>query len=541
MIEGLVAKMATHKSNFQEFVLQLQMVVQTAARIRRALEDSDVQQVEAALDDAESAGVSTYVLPMGIVQVGFDMIQQKEIHQTYIKDRGAKLSKLVHGQGDTLKAQKALAVAQAKCVAEKTMHNDKAKKVLLGLAGGNAAVLVKKTFTAWQKVAKQQMEEHDIYLEYKEPILKAQVALKEAQVKHLTVVDSTLSRLTSEVDTLLLQTCFRAYATLVKEFKDSAEDGEEIKVLTEQIQALTAKKLELARAVMSRLLKSHEDALLITAWQAWKGHYELFLRDKEVENAVVAVQRKLEALNKDKMEKARKTMSKMCANSESAMLSHIFKAWAELTFEVLAHQEMNECLEESKQKAVDMQGRAGAVAMLALGKAAKHTEHTMVMRCFYKWRVHSKMESIAHAHSSRIEGKRQQLQNVQKMFRNFAEKLEVGIGTVPDSGRDIRDGPKRLSKQGGSVSLPDIKEGPMMCKQGSVPASPADLSKKRALGHQDRDRSGHGSVRSHRSDEKDHDKLGGKCYDNLKTDKSSEYRSDTTSMPAMPRRRRHHH
>jgi len=64
MIEQLVQKMPMNdKAQFQQFFLQLQIIVSTATKVRQALEASRPDLVQAALDEAESTGMS-YLLAM---------------------------------------------------------------------------------------------------------------------------------------------------------------------------------------------------------------------------------------------------------------------------------------------------------------------------------------------------------------------------------------------------------------------------------------------------------------------------------------------
>jgi len=68
------------------------------------------------------------------------------------------------------------------------------------------------------------------------------------------------------------------------------------------------------------------------------------------------------------------------------------------------------------------------------------------------------MCSNHRSNQSKVDSKRQQLLQVQQMFRNFAGQLEAQLkGSAGDD--SARGAYKRTSKNAGSCSLPDINSG----------------------------------------------------------------------------------
>merc|ERR550514_696292 len=73
-ISSLVSKMPQQSNEqFQHFFLQLQTLVSTASRVRKALEEGNDAEISQALTEAESTGISTYILRMAIVQAGTEV------------------------------------------------------------------------------------------------------------------------------------------------------------------------------------------------------------------------------------------------------------------------------------------------------------------------------------------------------------------------------------------------------------------------------------------------------------------------------------
>merc|ERR1719171_109433 len=136
MIDALLTKMPSQsKDTFQSFFLQLQYIVSTATRIRQGLEMGLPEEVEAALTDAEGAGVAPFVLKMAVVQAGAEVQSLKRQHSNWIRDVDARMQTLLRGREDAMTAQRELAAAQEKLQKHMGDHSDKAKKMLLGMAG----------------------------------------------------------------------------------------------------------------------------------------------------------------------------------------------------------------------------------------------------------------------------------------------------------------------------------------------------------------------------------------------------------------------
>merc|ERR1719359_1194605 len=150
MIDALISKMPSQSSEeFQRFFLQLQQIVSTATRVRTALEDGRPDMVEQVLNEADNTGIAQHILKMSLVQAGSEVASMRRLHEAWVKDTESKMSKLLRGQDDAIQAQKKLAQAQAQLAEFQGNHNEKAKKVLMGMCSGNTQALIKSTFVAW--------------------------------------------------------------------------------------------------------------------------------------------------------------------------------------------------------------------------------------------------------------------------------------------------------------------------------------------------------------------------------------------------------
>lgn len=114
VVEKLVAKVPTQSSeHFKVFFLQLQIVVETVSRLRKALEDGQADAVEAAMDDAESAGVLQYILRQTVVHTGQELSTLKGVHLGWLKDTEAKMARMLRAQEEAMESKQLLLEAQA--------------------------------------------------------------------------------------------------------------------------------------------------------------------------------------------------------------------------------------------------------------------------------------------------------------------------------------------------------------------------------------------------------------------------------------------
>merc|ERR1719235_1229779 len=84
-IAALVNKMPQGSDEeFQQFFLQLQLLVSTAMRVRKGLEDGQADVIEEALTDADTTGIAKYILQMAIVQAGSEVSTLRKRYEAWV-------------------------------------------------------------------------------------------------------------------------------------------------------------------------------------------------------------------------------------------------------------------------------------------------------------------------------------------------------------------------------------------------------------------------------------------------------------------------
>merc|ERR1711988_849264 len=185
-------------------------------------------------------------------------------------------------------------------------------------------------------------------------------------------------------------------------------------------------------------------------------------------DAVKAEEQRKAAFMKSHSENAQSLLNNMHAATNTGLLHEVLTAWYEHYKDEKQINEYAEIMNGANSKFGAFGDRNKKGAKSVMERAHEHGLTMLYLKVFGAWRLDYHIEKHMKKHQDRIDGKRQQLVQVQQMFRNFAKQLESNIQSGGDSSRDLAMGPPprpkgRSSQQkggDGSVSLPDIHSKP---------------------------------------------------------------------------------
>jgi len=460
-IEVLVMKMPQQSNEqFQHFFLQLQLIVSTAQRVKQALTEGRPDLVEMALDDAESTGIAPYILKMAIVQAGTEVAALRQQYEAWIRETDAKMARVMRGQDDAMQAQKRLAAAQAQLSAYSTGANDKAKKVLMSLSSGNATALLTSTFKGWMTYIKQSKEEREICGEYEDRIELANKKLMEFKEKQLSGVRKVMMKKAQEGDQMLLVDVIKVFKSVVEDAKFDRENGDKIRALEEQLASFKSSQAENTKRVMARMGASGDQDLVNTCLKAWINFRLEYLKDKEANDAVKAAEAKVNQFMKGHKENAKALLDKMSAGTNTGLMHEVMEAWVTLYVEDKKQKELEEILNSANSKFGEFGERNANNAKTVMERARLHLEEMVLRRHWNAWRLHARLEGTLAQYQAKIEAKKQQLYQVQQMFRSFAAQLEAGLREDVTDHKLAKKSQKSMNRSNeGSVSLPNIHSG----------------------------------------------------------------------------------
>lgn len=476
-INSLVLMMPQQSNDqFQEFFLKLQLLVSSATRVRRGLEEGQPDTVAQALDDATATGIAPYMLRMAIVQAGNEVAVMRQRYQAWVKDASNKTGRLIRGQEDALSAKKKLASTQAYLALHAAKHIEKSKKVLLNFINGNNAATRATMFRAWVSYAKYSKAEAEIREEFGDRIDGARTKLIGYKVQQLDRVRNALMKKSVQEEQDLLLECIGAWRSEVEEAKFVATSEQKKEELVTKLGTIRVTQSDNAKKVITRLATELDSVLFTSSFQAWIAFHQDFQKEKEFMKQVEKSQALIEEFVKSKSEGAKKLLGAMGRGTDSGLLQFAFKAWLEFLEEAKHENEIAETINAhaAKFRMFAHRRRASNVNMLDRGR--RHGEEMLLLRALGSWRLDTKMEAALRFHHAKIDAKRQQLVGVQHMFRTFALQLESGLKQGQDSSRGMKERApfgRKLGKTDGTVSLPDIHQRPGDDKLGRPQRQPS--------------------------------------------------------------------
>jgi len=472
-INALVMKMPQQSNDqFQQFFLQLQLLVSTATRVRQGLEENKKDAVVEALDDAESMAILPYILRMGIVQAGAEVVSKRKEFLSWTKDTDSKMGKLIRGQEDAMSAQKRLAAAQAQLGNFTTSQNEKSKKMLMNFASGSEKGLRIAAFNGWAQYTKQSKKEAAIRVEFEDRIQMAEDTLVRLKQEQLAKSNGLMMKKAAEGNNVLLRLVIRMWWEDIDDAKTQGQQQQMLKDLEEKLSQTKSDQKANTKRVMAQMQASDDASLLSMCFNGFVTFHQDYQKNKELEDQVKKSEGKVADFLKNKNEGAKQVLQNISSGSDTGLVHTCFASWTEMMKDLHKEQELQELMEKRSANVGMFSEKNKASGMSAMERAKYALDQMVMLRGWGAWKLFARVEGSHRGCTDKVEAKRQQLVGVQSMFRNFATQLETGLkASQVETTRDVRgqrminelyQERKGMHKSEGTVSLPDINQ-----KQGS--------------------------------------------------------------------------
>mmetsp|Transcript_32377 Transcript_32377/g.58835 ORF Transcript_32377/g.58835 Transcript_32377/m.58835 type:complete len:578 (-) Transcript_32377:119-1852(-) len=438
---------------FQQFFLQLQLLVSTAMRVRKGLEDGQPEKVAAALDDADSTGVSSYILKMAVIQAGSEVTAQMAEYQTWVKDTDNKMARLIRGQEDAMAAQKKLAGLQAELHRGQSEQVAKASQVAMNFISNNTSALKSVCFHGWQQWAKNEAEEHAMERECEERLAETQRELLEYREQQLKNIRGVFNKKGELAKKELQGEVLTMWKDILKKRKEDDALAEKVNLLSEKVAAAQSAQKENTKKVMERMGAASDAGLLQMALTGWIQEHLNEKKEKEKQAVIAEAEERIQEFLKGKSESAKKMLQAAGGGTDTGLLHQALSGWKQVWEDAKKEAELEAALNDKSSELQAFGLRTKAAGSSAMERSKHYSEQMLLMQTFYNWKMDWSMEMTLKGYHAKIEAKRQQLMGVHQMFRSFATQLESGLkGSDSDRSFKRRD----LVKSEHSLSLPEI-------------------------------------------------------------------------------------
>merc|ERR1719171_852411 len=454
MIPRVVAKMSNEsKASFEYFALQLQLLVSTATRVRATIESGTADDIEQVLAANDSAGICSQILKQACVQAGTEAAEIRFRHEAWTKNTENRVNRLARSADDAARTMSQLRAIEGQLSSFGGNMNEKSKKVMMGVAANNDKALVGAIFTTWYGYMIKVKSEKDIRDKFEAEIEAAEAKLMEYKQNQMTNVRNVLMRKAAEGDSNLMVQVWKAWADEVQETKREAGSQDAMKAIQAKLDGYAAAQAENTKKVMTRMTAGSDTALLVVVMGSWKQFIEEYKKNKEMEDAVKAQEQAMQEFLKKKKEDAKGVLDKMNASTDSGLIEHVISSWCTMYSEEKQAKKMDELMMGNSDRFASLNGRQKDNAKGVQSRINEQMDLNLMLRHFCAWALDAKLERIMRFYNHKMESKKNQLQSVQHMFRSFASQRDQGLRAASprDSGRRRSDG---------SVSLPDIHAKP---------------------------------------------------------------------------------
>merc|ERR1719160_2440705 len=140
----------------------------------------------------------------------------------------------------------------------------------------------------------------------------------------------------------------------------------------------------------------------------------------------------------------------MNSATDSGLCEHVMSTWAQNFKEEAEARKMEELMAANEAKFGALNGRQKDNAKGVMGRANEQMDLNAMLKHFSAWATDTKLERIMRHYNSKMENKKQQLQSVQHLFKNFATQLDQGLKGDGDTGSG-----SRRRNEGDGTYLPD--------------------------------------------------------------------------------------
>ncbi|CAJ1363227.1 unnamed protein product [Effrenium voratum] len=438
MIEGLVERMpGAMKKTIEHFLLQLQLVLSTATRVRNALEEGSPDEVAKIMEDGDT-GITQQVLKEIVAEAGREVGEVQGVHHSWDTSMAGRIARLIRCSEDADNAALELEQVRKSIESFKGLQNAKSQKVLTTMADNEKRALQSSMFFAWQSSHLKGKTEQRLNQKYSTEIEFLETKLLTCKALQLGSVRSVMNRKSAAEQEALLTDTLGAWKRFLQFEKESRETEAKLHAAHSRFSQAKETQKAAAKSSMTRMTAGVEEALVALCVGAWVNWLEDYRKNKAFEDAVKLSEQKVKEYMRRKTDNAREMLMRMQNESEQGLLAQVFDCWTEEYQAERRSKELEAEVVAQKEHLDSITNRRKEVAMSRAKRTCAIEEDITKMHIFMNWYTEVRTEHVRRHYVGKMDTKEQKFEAVQTMIKSFASQLEQGIGNSP---RARRTGP----------------------------------------------------------------------------------------------------
>jgi hypothetical protein len=425
------------RRSMEHFMLQVQLVLSTATRVRMALEAVDegygeIAGVAKAMDDGDQ-GITQQILKQVVFKAVEEVNKVREQQKSWQDVMDVRTLRLSKCAAEAIQAAHDLDAINRELAVFGSNQNSKSKSVLMGMCNGQDKMLMSTVMSGWIAVYAKFCRERSVHDKFRKQLRDAEQRLIDYKLYQKGNVHGVMNRKTMATTEGLLREVVRTWVYEVAAIKEDRELGDKIKASQDKLSAMNAAHKENAQKAMVKICGSNDYGLKNLCFDSWSKDVAAERKNKEFNDQVRAAEASLKEYMKKKSEQAKGVLNKMTGSTDEGLLFLHFAAWRDEYLSVKQGREFEEMIESQKSHYTALNSRQKGAGYNTVSRCNQLEDETVTMHIFMNWCMYARTEMVIKHYGSKMDEKKRQLDQVQTMFKSFATQLEKGIGNTPRS------------------------------------------------------------------------------------------------------------
>lgn len=433
MIEGLVDRMPrAMKKTIEHFLLQLQLVLSTATRIRNALEEGSADEISKIMEDGDT-GITQQILKEVIIEAGREVGETQEVSHSWESSMQTRIARLLRCQDDAEMAAVELGKVSKDIEIFSGKQNIRSLKVLERMVSDSAKTLMSTAFGAWSSWTISYKAEQDIHARLSAEVECAEAKLLTMKTSQVSNLRAVLSRRSEESSESLVREVFTEWLTILGKEKHEREIEVQLKAAQASLEGAKQSSKDNALAAMRRMAGSNDEALMGMCWGAWVTFLAEYKANKQFEDAVKTSEKQIADYMQRKAADAQGVVQRMFGATNSGLIAQAFGGWAEEWKTEKRSREMEQLMAQQEHKFKSLNLRQKGAADGTAKRTTQALDDILMMQVFMEWVTEIKVLQVDRHYRGKMSSKEEKFEAVQTMIKSFANQLEQGIGSSPRS------------------------------------------------------------------------------------------------------------
>lgn len=424
----LVSRMtAANRRTFEHFVLQLQLFISAATRVRIAVEGGDPEELRKVIEDGDKA-TTHYILKQAVVEASVEIQEFKNVHSSWACNMTNRVDRVMRNAAGADSARAELQSINTIIDGFSTTQNHKTVNVLVALLGKVDQALVRAAFRGWRSNFVQHQAEADIHAKFRKQIAGTKEMLCKCKLDSRNNVRRVLLKVGSKSDEWLFSEVWRSWSQFTTRELESRGKQKEINICKARLAQMKDTQKKSAMSALLRIAASNDNAVLGLCWRGWSSCAE----QSKKTSALLKNQAEIADLSSTMKSAggslARGVLERAAVFEDACLLGRCYKVWCSETQAALRRRDINEQMDAASTQMVNMKSCHKVRATNVTQSTEMLEDGNLMISVFMNWQTEVMLARVIRHYSGKMDANKSQLESVRMMFSQFASELG-DIGT----------------------------------------------------------------------------------------------------------------